>query len=130
VPWMLATSAALFLAPLFPAAYLAYALWGDRTIALAVALASLVIVAGLFTLAQAPAHALGHPHSYPPIDPRLADASWRRFVLGNVTNRPVMWLLRLPTWIGLIAFALPAILLCRKETSRLAVEPRLSESRA
>ena len=27
VPWMMATSAALFLAPLFPVAYLTYALW-------------------------------------------------------------------------------------------------------
>ena len=41
MPWMLATSAAMFLAPLFPVAYLVYALWsGDRAAAFAAALAS------------------------------------------------------------------------------------------
>ncbi|MBV8345688.1 MAG: DUF2029 domain-containing protein [Candidatus Eremiobacteraeota bacterium] len=130
VPWMLATSAALFLAPLFPAAYLAYALWGDRTIALIVGVASLAVIVGLFTLAHAPVHAPVHSHVYPPIDPMLAEASWRDFVLGNVTNRPAMWLLRLPTWIGLVTFAVPTLLLCRREPSRFAMEARLSESRA
>jgi hypothetical protein len=115
VPWLLATSAAMFLAPIFPAGYLAYALWHrDRTVALAVTAASLALILGLFALAMHPAPAVAHSHAYAPIDPRLAEASWQRLVLGNTTNRPVMWLLRLPTWAGLIAFAAAAIALSRR----------------
>ena len=110
-PWMLATSAAMLLAPLYPAAYLAYALSGrDRTMGLAVGVVSAAIIFGLFTLAAAPAaHALPAARGHPPIDPRLAEASWRELVLGNTTNHPIMWLLRLPTWVGLLAFAAGAI---------------------
>jgi hypothetical protein len=116
VPWMSATSAALFLAPLFPVAYLAYALSGRRlTVALGTALASLCAIAILFVLASQPAL---HSHAValvrPPIDPRLAEAGWRAFVLGNSTNRSVMWLLRLPTWIGLILLVIAAVALSRK----------------
>jgi hypothetical protein len=104
IPWMMASSAALFLAPLFPAAYLAYALWRkDRAAVLGTAVATFAAIVALFALAAAsPPHASALPHLYAAIDPRLAEASWRNFVLGNSTNRPVMWLLRLPTWIGLL----------------------------
>ncbi len=110
VPWTLSTSAALLLAPLFPVAYLTYALWrNDARLMIVTAFAAYVVILGLFALYAAPhVQPLPRPHLYPPIDPRLAEASWRQFVLGNVTNRPVMWLLRLPTWTGLIAFALGA----------------------
>jgi hypothetical protein len=113
VPWMMATSVALFLAPIFPVAYLTYVLWRrDRAFALGTALASFAVIFALFALAAAsPAHTMAHAHAYPPIDPRLAEASWRDLVLGNTTNRPIMWLLRLPTWIGLAAFVLPAVIL-------------------
>ena len=123
VPWMLATSAAMFLAPLFPVAYLTYALWRrDGTAALSAALASSVVIAGLFALSSehTGAHVAAVAHTYPPMDPRLAEASWRQFVLGNSTNGPVMWLLRLPTWIGLLAFAAGALALARKAPAALA----------
>jgi hypothetical protein len=107
IPWIEATSVALFLAPLFPAAILAYLLVGNgRVWALSVALVSACIILPLFLLAQSPA---GHEHfiggAHPTIDPRLAESSWRALVLSNSTNRPVMWLLRLPTWLGLTALA-------------------------
>ncbi len=115
VPWLLATSAAMLLAPVFPAAYLAYALRPhDRTTALAVGTASLALIAGFLTLSLHPTPVLVHAHAHPPIDPRLAEASWRRLVLGNTTNRPIMWLLRIPTWAGLLAFAVTAIALSRR----------------
>jgi Glycosyltransferase family 87 len=111
VPWMLATSAALFLAPLFPAAYLTYALWRqERAAVLATVLAGYGITIGLFVLAPIPGHTMFGAHVYPPIDPRLAEASWRQFVLSDSTNRPVMWLLRLPTWAGLIALVIASVL--------------------
>ncbi len=116
VPWMLATSAASFLAPLFPVAILVYVLGGrDRTRALVSALASLVVIVGLFFISlHTPPHVIAHAVARPPIDPRLAEASWRTLVLGNSTNRLAMWLLRLPTWIGLIVFASAAVALVGK----------------
>lgn len=116
VPWMLATSAASFLAPLFPVGYLVYVLGGrDWKVAGAAGLASIIVIGCLFALALHPApHVVSQTIVRPPIDPRLGEAGWRTFVLGNSTNRLVMWLLRLPTWIGLVAFAFCALLLARK----------------
>lgn len=123
VPWMFATSVALFLAPFFPVAYLVYVLVKrERSVALMAALVAFAAIAGLFTLSIAfPGHPTGHAHLYPPIDPRLAEASWRAFVLANSTNNPVMWLLRLPTWCGLAVFALGAVALYRDQNVRVAV---------
>ena len=92
------------MAPICPVAYLTYVLWRrERSVALAAALAAFAVILGLFIVAgAAPAHSIGATHAYAPIDPRLAEASWRDFVLGNSTNRPATWLLRLPSWIGLI----------------------------
>jgi hypothetical protein len=131
VPWMYATSIAIFLAPIFPIAYLTYALWRrERVAALGAAFASFAVLLILFSMASVPAPHLVATHVYPPIDPRLAEASWRQFVLGNSTNRPVMWLLRLPTWIGLIAFAAGAVVLGGKASGGFAgLDYRLQESR-
>jgi len=130
VPWMNATSAATFLAPFFPVGYLVYVLWHrDRTLALGAALASLVVIAGLFHLASTSAvGGIVHAHVYPPIDPRLAEASWRTFVLSDSTNNPVMWLLRLPTWLGLLMLAAPALLLARVSPSVTVGAPSVTLS--
>lgn len=131
VPWMLSTSAALFLAPIFPAAYLAYALrHRDRRMALAVALGAFAVIFGLFELAIGGGHASHIVREHPPIDPRLAEAGWRQLVLGNTTNSLVMWLLRLPTWIGLIAFAALAAAVARGSAAHPSPDRRLLESRA
>jgi hypothetical protein len=124
VPWMYATSITLFLAPLFPAAYLVYELWRrDRTLALATAVASSAVIMLLFWLA---AHSHAPPairaHLYPAIDPRLAESSWRKLVLGNSTNSLATWLLRLPTWCGLLLLAVPAVRLARRAPLVLASE--------
>ena len=109
VPWMYATSAALFLAPLFPVAYLTYALWRrERATVAAAALAAATAIAVCFGLAAFPGHLAAAVRVHSPIDPRLAEASWRQLVLGNSTNRPATWLLRLPTWVGLAGFAIGA----------------------
>lgn len=117
VPWMMATSVTSFLAPLFPAAYLVYVL-GDRNrvAALATALAALVMLLALFAISHVPVHHVVHAATRPFIDPRLAEAGWRDWVLGNSTNRLAMWLLRLPTWIGLIALLAYAVAATRSIT--------------
>ena len=125
VPWMMATSLTLTLASAFPVAYLTYVLWRhDRTTAVAAAVGAFALTLGLFTLAAQPVHHSAIAHAYPPIDPRLAEASWRALVLGNTTNRPAMWLLRLPTWIGLLALAIPALMLARRKA--IALVPQVS----
>jgi hypothetical protein len=104
VPWMMAASVALFLAPLVPVAYLIYTLGGrDRTLALFGTVAAYAMVFTLFTAAAGAPHVAAVAHAHPPIDSRLAEASWRDYVLGNTTNSAAMWLLRLPTWMGLAA---------------------------
>jgi hypothetical protein len=132
VPWMMATSVALFLAPLVPVAYLLYAVGGrDRTLVLAGTVVAYAIVFGLFSAAAGAPHLAALPHAHPPIDPRLAEASWRDYVLGNTTNNPAMWLLRLPTWIGLLVLIASAVLLARPTAPSAAPrEYKLSESRA
>lgn len=117
VPWIYATSVVSFIAPFFPVAYLAYVLWlRDRAVALTAACIAFATIATLFWCAASyHAHVAAHAHAYPYIDSRLAEASWRRFVLGNSTNNPVMWLLRAPTWIGL---ALLAVALVRSSAQR------------
>jgi len=126
VPWMNATSIATFAAPFFPVAYLVYVLWGrDRSLALTAACCSFAAIAGLFVLAASPhAHAATHAHLYPFIDPHLAEASWRQFVLGNSTNDPIMWLLRLPTWCGLLILAFATSRLVGRSRLLLAAQPR------
>ncbi len=123
VPWMYATSVTLFLAPLFPIAYLTYALWRrERVAVLATAVAAAAGIFGLFLMAATPGHPAGSVHAYPPIDPRLAEASWRQFVLGGSTNRLATWLLRLPTWTGLAGLAFGAAALAGAFPSPRAYE--------
>ncbi len=107
VPWMYATSVVSFIAPFFPVGYLAYVLWErNRVAALTAACGAFAMIASLFLLAASyHGHVAPDAHAYPYIDPRLAEASWRQFVLSNSTNNPVMWLLRAPTWCGLAVLA-------------------------
>jgi hypothetical protein len=104
---MMATSASMFLAPFYPVAYLIGAFGFPRTAVYTSALASLTGILLLFVFAAHPAGSpIAHHAARPFIDPSLAEASWRQFVLSDSTNRPVTWLLRLPTWIGLVTLGL------------------------
>ena len=131
VPWMLATSVTMFLAPVFPVAYLTYELYKrDRTAPMLAAFVSFALIAALFRFSgEGAQHAIAAVRTHPPIDPNLAEAGWRDFVLANSTNRPAMWLLRLPTWAGLIAFAAGAVALARNRVAPPAAA-HLVESRA
>jgi Glycosyltransferase family 87 len=127
VPWMLSTSAALFLAPIFPIAYLTYTLWRRERMAMTGGvLAAYAIIVSLFILSGVPGHTMFGVHVYPPIDPRLAEASWRQFVLSDSTNRPVMWLLRLPSWAGLIALVIASVLYGLGPVRKLSETPSRS----
>ncbi len=117
VPWMFAVSVVMLLAPVFPIAYLTSALWSRKRVQMAtVALASLVGIVVLFAIAFATRHAVTPAHVRPAIDPRLAEYAWRDFVLKGSTNRLAMWLLRLPTWAGLLSTAALAVTLSRSRS--------------
>jgi hypothetical protein len=105
VPWIFATSAALFLAPIVPVAYLVRELWSAKRTTLGVAgLATAAIIVLLFDFSSGQVHHAtpSATHNQAFIDPTLAEASWRIFVLSDSTNRLSMWLLRAPSWIGLL----------------------------
>jgi hypothetical protein len=127
VPWMYATSAALFLAPLFPVVYLTYTLRSRTRIAWATAaVAAFATIVALFVVAMAPAHVPAVIRIHPTIDPRLAQAGWRDFVLGGSTNRLATWLLRLPTWAGLLMTATGAALASRVGARKHIISPIFS----
>ena len=88
------------------------------------------LIFGLSSLASAAPHVAAHA-AVPAIDPRFAEASWSVFTQKSSTNALAAWLLRLPTWIGLIAFAAGALALVRKPLDWfVAPDYRLTESRA
>jgi hypothetical protein len=117
VPWMFAPSIVMLLAPVFPVAYLTYELYThERAKCAMAALAALAAIVGLFVLATSTPHAATLAHTRPAIDPRLAESAWRDFVLNGSTNRLATWLLRLPTWIGLLSTATLAVTLSRPRT--------------
>jgi hypothetical protein len=103
VPWIMAWSPALGLAPAFPIAYLAWHYWnGSLRAALVAALVSGIVIVGLN---QSLSTATPHPsHGYlgSPIDPDLAESSWSVFTSKSSTGALGGWLVRIPTWGGLI----------------------------
>ena len=102
VPWLWVVSPALIVAPLVPVGYLAWRYWnGNVQAALLAAVAAAVLVWGLMELAALPAHTATHAHAVA-LDPRLAEATWSAFTQKSSTNSVAAWMLRIPTWAGLV----------------------------
>jgi hypothetical protein len=124
VPWGWAVSPALMIAPLFPVGFLAWRYWGDNlaaTLLAAVAAGALVLVLNI--LAQAAIHQAAHL-PMPPIDSRLAEATWSSFTQRSSTSGIAAWLMRIPTWTGLalLLFMSVRLLLARRPQLALATE--------
>ena len=102
VPWTWAISPALAIAPLFPVGYLAWRYWnGNARAALLAALAAVLLLWGLVELAGGAPGAAVHARTLA-IDPRLAEATWSNFTQKSSTNSIAAWMLRVPTWAGLL----------------------------
>jgi hypothetical protein len=102
VPWTWAISPALVIAPLFPVGYLAWHYWnGNARAALLAALAAVLLLWGLVELAGGAPGAAAHARTLA-IDPRLAEATWSNFTQKSSTNSIAAWMLRVPTWAGLL----------------------------
>jgi hypothetical protein len=124
VPWGWAVSPALMVAPIVPVAYLAWRYWsGNLTAILLAAVAAAVLVLGLSTLAQVAVSHVAHL-SAPPIDSRLAEATWSSFTQRSSTNGIAAWVMRIPTWTGLalLLFMSVRLLLARRPQLALATE--------
>ena len=124
VPWGWAVSPALMVAPIVPVAYLAWRYWsGNLTAILLAAVAAAVLVLGLSTLAQVAVSHVAHL-SVPPIDSRLAEATWSSFTQRSSTNGIAAWVMRIPTWTGLalLLFMSVRLLLARRPQLALATE--------
>jgi hypothetical protein len=102
VPWAWAISPALIIAPLLPVGYLAWRYWkGNARVALLAALAAALLLWGLVELAGGAPGAAVHARTLA-IDPRLAEATWSNFTQKSSTNSIAAWMLRVPTWAGLL----------------------------
>jgi hypothetical protein len=109
VPWTWAISPALVIAPLFPVGYLAWRYWnGNARVALFAALAAAVLLWGLVELAAVAPGVAAHARTLA-IDPRLAEATWSNFTQKSSTNGIAAWMLRVPTWAGLLLLLTRAI---------------------
>jgi hypothetical protein len=112
------------IAPLFPVGFLAWRYWsGNLTAILLAAVAAVAVVLGLNTLALAAINHAAHL-PVPPIDSRLAEATWSSFTQRSSTNGIAAWLMRIPTWSGLalLLFMSVRLLLARRPRLALATE--------
>jgi hypothetical protein len=115
VPWTWAISPALIIAPLFPVGYLAWHYWkGNARVALLAALAAGVLLWGLVELAGGAPGVVAHARTVA-IDPRLAEATWSNFTQKSSTNGIAAWMLRVPTWAGLLVLLTRAIAYAPRE---------------
>jgi hypothetical protein len=115
VPWAWAISPALIIAPLFPVGFLAWHYWnGNARVALLAALAAGVLLWGLVQLAGDAPGVAAHARTLA-IDPRLAEATWSNFTQKSSTNPFAAWMLRVPTWAGLLLLLTRAIAYAPRE---------------
>ena len=101
VPWILAWSPILSLAPIFPIAYFSWSTWNENLrAALLSALVAGILLVGLNYVARATPGPRHRPVAST-IDPSLAETSWREFTSEDSGGGLSAWLVRIPTWSGL-----------------------------
>ncbi len=103
IPWKLAMSPAAALGPAVPIAYFAWHYWNRNIRAVVLA----AIACGLLYMAIdhvnfSPSGQHPRPYYGTPIDPRLPEATWAAFSRTAWTASPGSWIIRIPTWAGLL----------------------------
>jgi hypothetical protein len=102
VPWSWVVSPAFLIAPLFPIAYLAWQFWGGNARAILVAAFAAAALSTLLIALPRPTPHGGAHRVAPVIDARLAESSWSTFTQRSSTNGAAAWIVRAPTWAGLL----------------------------
>jgi Glycosyltransferase family 87 len=107
-PWMVVQNGTILLASIFPAGYIAWWLSGRNWhIAIGSASAVAALALGLFVAVHAYVPSKAHQsaavvRAEPARVNELAEAPWGYVVQRMSTGAPVTWMLRAPTWIGLL----------------------------
>jgi hypothetical protein len=120
VPWRIVASPAGALVPIFPIAYLAWRYFGSnlRAIAFAVLGAGLLFVAiDDADVAAAKHHVQAYAGSG--IDSRIAESSWSRFSQSTWSASTASWIVRVPTWSGLLLLVVALSMTPRTREVRL-----------
>jgi hypothetical protein len=127
VPWGWVISPAFLVAPLVPVAYLAWVWWRENLRATLVAGCAAATLAGVLVTFAGMTHATAHVVT-PPIDARLAEASWSIFAQSMSTHSIATWLARVPTWLALslllTVLTIESGLLASKERRPIKYLPR------
>lgn len=113
-PWEFILMQPLLAVPMIAGtvAIAAIVLFSPLQVTLRVGLAAALFCASLMSLAviygpQIVTHAGGM------LDPSLAEASWARFISQKTSSAGIVWWVgKAPTWIGLLLFAVSAMVLC------------------
>jgi hypothetical protein len=100
VPWGWSLSPALLAAPLIPVGLLAWWYWHDLRAAIIAAIVAASIALSVIALGRGPFQGL-HATAIS-IDKRLAESSWATFTQGTARHDAVAWVVRIPTWGGLV----------------------------
>ena len=103
VPWGWVVSLAVLVSPLFPVAYIAQYYWKELRSVLLAAIATAAIT---LLLVSTPHGKAQHIQTVVGIDHKLAEYSWSGFTQTFTRHDSVSWMLRLPTWGGLLLLLL------------------------
>jgi hypothetical protein len=99
VPWGWVVSIAVLVSPLYPVAYIARWYWTELRFVLIAGIATAAITLILISTPHGPAQ---HISASVGIDPKLAEYSWSGFTQTFTRHDVVSWLVRTPTWGGLL----------------------------
>jgi hypothetical protein len=99
VPWGWVVSIAVLVSPLYPVAFIARWYWSELRTVLIAGIATAAITLALISTPHGPAQ---HISASVGIDPKLAEYSWSGFTQTFTRHDIVSWLLRIPTWGGLL----------------------------
>jgi hypothetical protein len=132
IPWMVVQNGNILLASLFPATFIAWRLSGRSLATSGLALCAVTTLAFSIFLS------VGDFSTAPPREPvtpvaarslpagELAEASWKGVVREVSTGAMVTWMIRIPTWVGLLGLLAYVCIAASTRSRRVEVAPAAS----
>jgi hypothetical protein len=124
VPWGWSLSPALLAAPVIPIGFLAWWYWHDLRATIIAAIVAASIALSVIALGRGPFQGL-HTTAIS-IDKRLAESSWGEFTQTTARHDAVAWIVRIPTWGGLILLLSILVQEAQRSRSRQHLSARAS----